>query len=119
MGRYCCGPGPGEKTYIYVGEIGDNAAKFDYKYIYRLEEPKLDLSSPVEVDVTTIDSIKFQLPDGKRDTEAIMVDPLTKDLYVFSKREKEEIHVYVLPFPQSTTTLVTARFVMKLAVPLP
>src|SRR3954466_918919 len=35
------GPDPG-KTYVYVGEIGDNNAIHDTKIIYRFEEPVLD-----------------------------------------------------------------------------
>src|SRR5690349_18345822 len=37
------GPGPEEgKTYVYVGEIGDNFGMYPFKYIYRFEEPVLE-----------------------------------------------------------------------------
>jgi hypothetical protein len=42
-----------------------------------------------------------------------MVDPLTRDIYIFSKREKE-IGLYILPFPQSTTEVITAQFILRL-----
>src|SRR5262245_12603482 len=37
------GPGPTDgKSYVYVGDIGDNDAKYKYKFIYRVEEPVID-----------------------------------------------------------------------------
>lgn len=109
------GPGPGEnESYIYIGEIGDNYAQYDFKYIYRVKEPSIkNEKNPIELEVTQVDSIKFILSDGNRDTEALLIEPKTGDLYIFSKREKE-IGLYVLPFPQSTTQVNTAQFIMHL-----
>jgi len=101
-------------SYIYIGEIGDNLSTHDFKYIYRLIEPSIELKEdPVELTVKKIDSIKFVLPDGKRDSEALVVDPLTSDIYVFSKREKQ-VNLYFLPAPQSTQEIITAQFVTQL-----
>ena len=37
------GPGPKENIqYIFMGDIGDNLARYDVKYIYRIPEPLLD-----------------------------------------------------------------------------
>lgn len=109
------GPGPEEnESYVFIGEIGDNYSQHDLKYIYRLKEPLINKGEKsVEFDVTQVDSIKFKLSDGARDTEALMVDPLTRDIYIFSKREKE-IGLYTLPFPQSTTEVITAQFIARL-----
>jgi hypothetical protein len=41
----------------------------------------------------------FQYPDGSRDAETLLLDPLTKDIYVISKREFEDIRVYRAPYP--------------------
>ncbi|HEY3429911.1 MAG TPA: hypothetical protein VGK39_04480, partial [Cyclobacteriaceae bacterium] len=82
------GPGPKDgKNYIYVGDIGDNNAKHKYKLIYRIEEPVIDLTHS-DTTLNSIDRIKFELPDGSRDSESIMVDPLTRDIYIISKREE-------------------------------
>ncbi len=92
------GPGPEEgKSYIYLAEIGDNNAVYEYKYIYRFEEPQL--SDPKEIGETDI--IRFQYPDGNRDAECLMIDPATRDLYIVSKREAK-VHVYVARYPQPT-----------------
>ena len=93
------GPGPEDDVnYLYVAETGDNNAIFDLKYIYRFKEPSLNGPDTI----TGIETIKFRYEDGKRDAECLLVDPLTKDIYVISKRE-ENVGIYIAPYPQSTT----------------
>jgi hypothetical protein len=105
------GPGPDSgKTYIYIGEIGDNYRQYEFKFVYRIEEPRFD---GTKSKVGEIDSIKFVLPDGIRDCEALMIDPHKKDLYIFSKRE-HAVNLYKLPYPQSTTRVLTAEKIMEL-----
>lgn len=98
------GPGPvGGLSYIYVGEIGDNDGVHSSIMVYRVPEPQVDANqSPVELTVTGVETITLQYPDGARDAEALMVDPLTKDIYIISKRE-EHPRLYRAPYPQSTT----------------
>ncbi|KPA10023.1 conserved hypothetical protein, secreted [Candidatus Magnetomorum sp. HK-1] len=97
-----CGPGPNpDISYIYIADIGDNKAKRKAKYIYRLQEPSLpDLSHNSIIQIPTFDSIEFSYPDGKRDSETLMIDPATRDIYIVSKREKQ-VNVYRLAYPQS------------------
>ena len=97
------GPGPqAGVNYLYMAEIGDNNAQYGQYAVYRLPEPKnmTDKVGPVE-------TIRFKYPDGARDAETLMLDPQTKDLYVVSKREAK-VHLYRLPYPQSTTEVMTA-----------
>lgn len=102
------GPGPDEgKVYVYVGDIGDNENKHRKKYIYRIEEPVLDLNDPVDTIIQHVDKITFQLPDGSQDVELLMLDPQTRDLYLVSKRKKKA-SLYRLPYPQSTTETIQA-----------
>lgn len=110
------GPGPeAGKSYIYVGEIGDNRARDNYKFLYRIEEPALPQgSSRLDTTIHTIDSIKFTLEGGPRDTEALIVDPLTQDIYIFSKNEKKSIRMFRLPHPQSTSAVTQAQYVMSI-----
>lgn len=78
------GPGPSAgMKYIYVGDIGDNGAGRNTKQVYRVPEPQLGSSA------TTLAAEKFTFlyPDGPRDAETLMVDPLNSDVYVVSKRE--------------------------------
>ena len=97
------GPGstPG-KTYVYVGEIGDNKAIHDTKIIYRFEEPTADVA---EKDIVLTDTLTILMSDGKRDTETMMIDPLSSDLYLISKRE-DSVGVYRVrqPFTREPMT---------------
>ncbi|HED07652.1 MAG TPA: hypothetical protein ENI57_06010 [Ignavibacteria bacterium] len=107
-------PGPKGKSYIYLAEIGDNRAIYKTKYIYRFPEPLL-LSKQRNKKriITKIDKITFQYPDGKRDAETIMVDPVKKDIYIVSKRERK-VNVYMLPYPQSLKKIIKPIIVGKI-----
>lgn len=100
----CAGVGPQKgKNYIYVGEIGDNRAVYGEYKIYRFEEPNLNaMTFPVEQEITDYTTITYKYPDGKRDAETLMLDPLTKDIYIVSKRELN-VRIYRLAYPYSET----------------
>ena len=99
------GPGPQSGlTYLYLADIGDNLAQNEQNAIYRLAEPT-SLSQPVGA----IDRIAFRYADGPRDAETLLLDPLTRDLWIVSKGEANG-RLYHLPYPQSTTTVNTAVF---------
>jgi hypothetical protein len=108
------GPGPDPNiVYIYVGDIGDNNAKRKHIVIYRVQEPNVDSNqSPVSSTLGGVEEIKLVYPDGPRDAETLMVDPLTKDIYIISKEEPSR--VYRAAYPQSTTTQTTLEYVAKL-----
>jgi len=82
-------------NYLYIGEIGDNDAKYNLKYIYRLPEPVLRKDEKVRID--EFDTLIIKLPDGLRDMESMAVDHSSGDIYLISKREKN-VHLYILPF---------------------
>lgn len=103
------GAGPDSaKSYLYVGEIGDNDGVYALKYIYRFEEPAGDAKAEQQT-ITDFDTITFRLPKGQRvDTEALFVDNQTKDLYIVTKRE-EPVHVYRIKYPYSTKDTLEAQ----------
>ncbi|MFN3997677.1 hypothetical protein [Algoriphagus sp.] len=79
------GPGPNGKSYVYVAEIGDNAAVYKSVKIYRFLEPaKIEKKITVKPEV-----LKFTYPDGAMDAESLFVDPISGDLFVVSKRDKK------------------------------
>ena len=103
------GPGPEDNiNYIYVGQIGDNQAQFDTRNIFRFPEPSPDANQfPLTDTITGIETITYVYPDGPRDAESLFIDPLTKDIYIISKRESPEINIYVAKFPQSLSDTIT------------
>jgi hypothetical protein len=111
------GPGPEEgKSYVYVGEIGDNLSQYSVKVIYRFEEPVLT-PGVKKVTITRFDTIAFQLPDGKKDMETLLINPVSKNLYVVSKRE-EPVHVYELKYPYSVHDTLVAKDIATLPITL-
>ncbi len=111
------GPGPEDGlSYLYIGDIGDNRARRDLKYIHRVPEPRVRAEQAArQQTLSNIETISFRYPDGKRDAETLLLDPVTKDLYIISKREPR-VRVYRAPYPQSTTVPMTLEQVATLAL---
>ena len=108
------GPGPdASKSYVYIADIGDNEARHQYKYIYRFEEPVLNKTQGEKITITSFDRITFQLSDAKKDTETLLLDPKTKNLYVVSKRE-EPVCLYELKYPYPKNDTLVADKLMSL-----
>jgi hypothetical protein len=86
----CIGPGPvNGVNYIYVGDIGDNNAQYNYIIVYRTPELNLNgftSSSSLTINADDVERFEFEYPDGPVDSETLMIDPWTKDLYIVSKR---------------------------------
>ena len=107
------GPIPG-KSYVYIADIGDNDSKYPSVFIYRFPEPDLTGKTlPVRLNIDTVDKIELQYPDGARNAETLMVDPVTKDIYIASK-ENSVSKIYVARYPQSTLSATTLSPVVKL-----
>ncbi|HVW62624.1 MAG TPA: hypothetical protein VHC48_21385 [Puia sp.] len=87
------GPDSGA-SYVYMGDIGDNFVNRKFITIYRIKEPAL-LPASQHVDVDA-DPLYLRYPDGPRDAETLMADPIDKLLYIISKRE-DSVHVYSTP----------------------
>tara|TARA_X000001036_G_scaffold413236_1_gene427336 strand:+ start:53 stop:868 length:816 start_codon:yes stop_codon:yes gene_type:complete len=113
------GPGPKDNTdYIYIGDIGDNFSKKNKKRIYRFEEPEVNIESlsiPFNMKINDVDKITFTYPDNKSDSETLMIDPLTRDIYIITKRESSP-YIYSLPYPQSTSSIIVADLIGNLTI---
>jgi hypothetical protein len=102
------GAGPlKDKNYIYVADIGDNLSRYSTKLIYRFEEPSF-LEGTTEIEITDFDTLRIKLSDRPRDTEAILIDPTTKDIYLVSKLE-DSVSLYQIKFPFDMDTLVAEK----------
>lgn len=89
------GPAPGGRSYLYLADIGDNSGRRRSVRVYRVSEPVVDMNqSPVVETLSQVTSYDFVYEDGPRDAEGFMVDPLTGDFYVVSKRERDGNRVY-------------------------
>jgi hypothetical protein len=108
------GPGPEPNVdYLYVGDIGDNNAKRKDVTVYRIIEPNVNAGQAfVNFTINNVESIVLVYPDGPRDAETLLLDPLTKDLYIISKEGTSK--VYRAAYPQATTGKTTLEQVAKL-----
>jgi len=100
------GPGPDNGvSYAYIADIGNNNQPVTpTNTIYRIPEITGNDGS---FNQNTLQKITFSYPDGPRDAEALIVDPVTKDIFILSK-EMSNTNVYRLAFPQSTTDVSVA-----------
>jgi hypothetical protein len=98
------GPGPVDGThYLYIGAIGDNNAIRSTISVLRVAEPPVsDTQSPVTVALSDVSRLTFTYPDGPRDAESLFVDPLTRDIYILTKRENPH-RLYRAAYPQATS----------------
>ncbi|MBB2148075.1 YncE family protein [Pedobacter gandavensis] len=98
------GPGPDPtKKYIYVAEIGDNDAKYSSVFVYRFAEPAIVLNSSQNAVHVTPDKLQFTYPKGAVNAESLLLDPVTKDLYIATKEEARST-LYVARYPQSSSS---------------
>ena len=94
------GPGPIEnEQYIYIADFGDNGAKRTYKSIYRIVEPFVDTSqSAVDTVLEGVTRLVFKYPEGiKYNAESLMIDPLTKDIFVVLKDDVTQVYKSTKP----------------------
>lgn len=94
------GPGPtAGQSYVYLGDIGDNnAIRASGVQVYRVPEPTVSSSQspPVSVNLAGAEKITLLYPGGPRDAETLMVDPISGDLFIVSKRVTYS-HLYYAP----------------------
>ena len=98
------GPGPeAGQDYLYIGDIGDNGAKRPYVILYRVPEPRVGhRNATVVASTSPARALRLSYPDGPHDAETLLVDPLTGDLYIITKRDLFS-RVYRASPPHSTT----------------
>jgi hypothetical protein len=82
------GPGPtAGVSYLYVGDIGDNAKSRSNVQVYRVPEPLVHPAAPLSTPATLtgVDTLNLKYPDGAHDAEALLVDPTNGQLFVITK----------------------------------
>jgi len=100
------------KSYIYIADIGDNNAKYNSVYIYRVREPLIANNDKI-IQSSQVDTIEIQYEDGPRDAEAIFLEPKTGDIYLISKRE-EQVGLCRIAYPFNFQNISTAERICSL-----
>jgi hypothetical protein len=81
------GPGPEpDVTYVYIGDIGNNGRDRQRMRVWRVPEPQVPAGpAPFEADLSGIDELMLDYPDDRHDSETLLVDPETQDIYLVTK----------------------------------
>lgn len=83
------GPGPDpQHHWLYLGDIGDNFLGRSSIRVVRFPEPAIYLyqsNAPLIRPTIAAQEIHLHYPDGPFDAEAVMVDPLSGDLFIATK----------------------------------
>ena len=102
---------------VYVADFGDNNAVYADYTIYWFKEPVVN--SGTSSKISSVNFLKFKLPDGARDMECLLMDQKTKDIFIVSKRENNK-RLYKIPASSVTPSAsVQAEFVQELTFSIP
>ena len=117
------GPGPQpNKSYLYVGDIGDNNEKRSEVVVYRFLEPDLKPSDKNSTKTNPraterAEAIRLVYPDGKHDAETLMVHPQTGNLYIMTKVAFKNPVVYEATAPLKSNDVITMTRIGEVRVP--
>ncbi len=89
------GSGGDSEPQIYVGDIGDNGMRRKEIVVYRFLEPVIDIASTNGKTATAqASAIRLRYPDGAHDAEALLVHPMSGDIYIIAKTFATTTYVY-------------------------
>ena len=117
------GPGPRRnRSYLYIGDIGDNNAARSEIIVYRVPEPDLktanrNSSKRNPLATETAEAIRLTYPDGKHDAESLLVHPSTGNLYIMTKVAFANPVVYEAAAPLTTAKPITMKRIGEVRVP--
>lgn len=102
---------------LYIGDVGDNRRIRPTIQVHRVAEPLVSSAGPpVTQTLTGVETFTFNYPDGARDVESLIVDPLSGDMIFVTKRDASP-RVYRAAYPQSSSAITTLEFIGELAWP--
>lgn len=117
------GPGPQpNRSYLYIGDIGDNSEKRSEIIVYRIPEPDLktankNSSKNRPLATEKAEAIRLVYPDGKHDAETLLVHPSTGNLYIMTKVVFANPVVYEAQAPLNTSKPITMKRIGDVRVP--
>ncbi len=116
------GPGPVPNvSYLYVADIGDNDENRSSIRVYQIPEPAVyarQYTNPPTIGTKGVRGITLTYPDGARNAEALLVDPVTGDLFIASKASTSRLYT-ASQAALNAGTNVTLAFVRTVAFDVP
>jgi hypothetical protein len=109
----------GERGYLLIGDIGDNAVERKTYTLYLVPEPRIDPGGkPVTLTAKPALAIRFRYEDGPHNCESVAVDAAAGKIYLVAKRGGVECRVYEMPLPsEQPDEPMVARPIATLRIP--
>lgn len=96
-----------DASFLYLGDIGDNAAERPDVVIHRFREPQIASGQPPTLSVTS-EKMHVRYADGAHDAETLLFDPVAKELLIVTKVLFGKGALYrVGPFKAGTSVTAT------------
>lgn len=117
------GPGPERGTnYLYIGDVGDNEGTRPEVMVYRVPEPVITPTSASSrktnpISTRDLEMVRLRYPDGKHDAEALLVHPVTGNIYIVTKVPFGNPIVYEAEAPLETGPTTTMVRVGEISLP--
>jgi len=117
------GPGPQpNRTYLYIGDIGDNGEKRPDIVVYRVAEPDLKTANKASTKARPLttepaEAIRLKYPDGNHDAEALLVQPTTGNIYIMTKVAFRNPTVYEAAAPFTSGKTITMKRIGEVHIP--
>jgi len=92
---------------LYVGDTGDNKGKRQTMTIYRVPEPEPAAAPGGTVQTAGAEAFRFVYPGSPRNTEAMIVHPITGEIVLITKEEAGPSLVFRMPTPLDSSRTVT------------
>jgi hypothetical protein len=113
------GPTPGQ-DYIYIGDTGDNVRRRSSVTVYRVPEPLVNASQdPVTLSLNDVDAFPMQYPGTVYDSETLLVDPVSDDIFLVTRDREGAGAAYVFRNPSPHTPGVPVTLELVATIPLP
>jgi hypothetical protein len=117
------GPGPERgKSYLYIGDIGDNDTIRSEIVVYRVAEPPLttetvNLTRQNPGITANAEAFRLRYPDGKFDAETLLVHPSSGNIYIITKVAVFRPVVYEAVAPFTPGQVITMKRLGEIRVP--
>ena len=99
------------RSKIYIGDIGDNFAIRQHVQIIIVDEPmSMDQKDTV---IHYVSKLTLTYEDGARDAETLIVDPLTSEIFIITKRE-ESVRVYTVVLTENQADTLELKYLSSL-----
>ncbi len=110
----------GGKSYLLVGDVGDNGSRRPSVTLYLIEEPKRYIGANGQpIRLPLVASLTFTYEDGPRDCESLAVDTSSGKIILVEKRTGTGSGVYELPlFSKTPDKTVVAKRIGTVHIPM-